>query len=34
MCFGWRAEFEVNIVMVLVTGDLITENFPITLVRF
>ncbi len=28
------AEFEVNIVIVLQTGDLITENFPIRLVRY
>ena len=27
------AEFEVNVVIVLQTGDLITENFPIKLVR-
>jgi hypothetical protein len=26
-------EFEVNIVIVLKTGDLIQENFPIQLVR-
>ncbi len=26
-------EFEVNVVIVLSTGDMITENFPITLVR-
>ena len=27
------AEFEVNIVVLLATGDKITENFPIKLVR-
>ena len=28
-----RAEFEVNIVVVTDTADVITENFPITLIR-
>lgn len=30
---NFKVEFEVNVVIVLQTGDLITENFPIKLVR-
>lgn len=30
---NFKVEFEVNIVIVLTTGDLITENFPIKLIR-
>jgi len=30
---NFKVEFEVNVVIVLKTGDLITENFPIQLVR-
>jgi hypothetical protein len=30
---NFKVEFEVNIVIVLKTGDLIQENFPIQLVR-
>lgn len=30
---NFKVEFEVNVVIVLVTGDLITENFPIRLLR-
>eukprot|EP00041_Stephanoeca_diplocostata_P025308 m.659204 g.659204 ORF g.659204 m.659204 type:complete len:296 (-) comp22722_c0_seq3:3452-4339(-) len=30
---NFKVEFEVNIVIVLTTGDLITENFPIKLLR-
>lgn len=30
---NFKVEFEVNIVIVLKTGDLITENFPIKLIR-
>lgn len=30
---NFKVEFEVNVVIVLVTGDLITENFPIKLIR-
>eukprot|EP00051_Salpingoeca_urceolata_P028102 m.485003 g.485003 ORF g.485003 m.485003 type:complete len:299 (+) comp23626_c0_seq1:212-1108(+) len=30
---NFKVEFEINIVIVLQTGDLITENFPIKLVR-
>lgn len=29
-----KTEFELNIVIVLATGDLITENFPLKLVRY
>lgn len=31
---NFKVEFELNIVIVLQTGDLITENFPIKLVRY
>eukprot|EP00038_Savillea_parva_P018652 m.24781 g.24781 ORF g.24781 m.24781 type:complete len:296 (-) comp4188_c0_seq1:77-964(-) len=30
---NFKVEFEVNVVIVLATGDLITENFPIKLIR-
>jgi len=30
---NFKVEFEVNVVIVLNTGDLITENFPIKLLR-
>lgn len=30
---NFKVEFEVNVVIVLTTGDLITENFPIRLIR-
>eukprot|EP00050_Salpingoeca_kvevrii_P007295 m.295192 g.295192 ORF g.295192 m.295192 type:complete len:295 (+) comp13130_c0_seq1:212-1096(+) len=31
---NFKVEFEVNVVIVLQTGQLITENFPIKLIRF
>jgi hypothetical protein len=30
----FKVEFEINVVIVLATGDVITENFPIKLIRW
>ena len=31
---NFKVEFEINVVIVLQTNDLITENFPIRIVRY